>query len=253
MARDVLAIVPAFRNPAQLARCRAHLDAQTVASRIATYVRDNSIDNVLYTAAINEGLRHGLADRGVRYFLLLNQDCYLEPDAVERLVAHFDAAPGAGICAPIQLSPDDPNEVVWGGAHAAFPAGVHIGGPVRLFRAPAEVPWATGAAMMVRREVVEDIGLLDANLRMLCSDADYCFSARARGWRVMVVPTARCRHRFNGSSLGGAAEDVERAKNRDVAYFADKWITGELYRRLSAEGETMDLDALRELRARFPE
>ena len=50
--------------------------------------------------------------------------------------------------------------------------------------AAEETYWANGACMMIRASLIREIGLLDRNLRFVCSDADYSFTARARGWTI---------------------------------------------------------------------
>lgn len=241
---DVLVIVPAYRNPRQLARCLTAVSEQTVSPRIETYVRDNSDDNILFTAAINEGLRHGLANDDFGYFLILNQDCYLKHDAVEHLAAFMEQHPEVGICAPIQLDSEDSEQVIWGGAGRSFPYGQAFMGPLKDVPGPFETPWASGAAAMIRRETVVGIGLMDENMRFICSDSDYSFTARARGWKIVCVPAARCIHEM-GAAKAPASAELRAVMRHDVDYFADKWITGNLFLRLELDPEQRDVTTLR--------
>ena len=48
-------IIPSYKGKDQLAKCIAHLKAQTVEAEV--FIRDNSADNVYFTAAINEGIK----------------------------------------------------------------------------------------------------------------------------------------------------------------------------------------------------
>lgn len=244
VAKDVLVVVPAFKNPRQLEMCLAALSSQTAAARIGIYVRDNSHDNIYFTAAINEGLRHGLDDPAIRYFLILNQDCYLKEDAVEQLLAFMENDAAIGICAPIQLDSADPKKVIWGGASVSFPYGQCFVGSIDHAPAPFDTPWASGAAAMIRRDVVVDAGLLDENMRFICSDSDYSFTARARGWRVVCLPAAQCVHEMGEARLPHSME-VRRVMRDDVAYFLDKWISGGLFQRLELDPEKRDIAELR--------
>ena len=97
--------------------------------------------------------------------------------------------------------------------------------------------------MLLRRSVVEEIGLLDKNLRFICSDADYSFTARARGWEVHVVPAARCEHSLGSSSTAASAE-LTYIKTQDVIYYYEKWISGSIYSRLSCEGPKLVRDEM---------
>ena len=120
-----------------------------------------------------------------------------------------------GIACPLQLQGD--NDVTWGGSLEAFPLGRHFNIPIAEYKEPFPTYWANGACMMIRRSVIEEVGLLDKNLRFICSDADYSFTARSRGWDVYVVPTARAEHTI--SSSGNSIEyDINVIKVKDVIY-----------------------------------
>jgi hypothetical protein len=61
-------------------------------------------------------------------------------------------------------------------------------------------------------------------MQFICSDADLTLLARARGWKVFVVPEDRCVHSLGGSVAGNA--ELEVIKLRDAIYFAQKWLSG---------------------------
>ncbi|MCP4455350.1 MAG: tetratricopeptide repeat protein [Planctomycetes bacterium] len=224
-------IIPAFKNKTQLDTCIDHLDHQTV--RCDVFVRDNSQDNIFFTAAVNEGIRHFL-DTDHPYMLVLNQDMYLEPNAVEEMVTFMDAHPRCGIGAPLQLSSDNPDQVIWGGSLDAFPTGKHRIGPVSQFSSPSPVLWANGACMILRKDMIQDIGLLDKNLVFIGSDSDYSFTARARDWEVWCITTAQGRHEHGAS---GRVSDpfLQNLKIKDMIYFGKKWLTDGLYKDMAFE------------------
>lgn len=239
-ARDILAIIPAYRSPDELKRCVQAVHGQTVADRIAIYVHDNSQDNIYYTAAINEGLRLGLKNPNFTFFLVLTQDCFLLNNAVEQLVAFMDQYSGVGIAAPVHLDPNDLTQAVWAGSERSFPEGRGFRGALADLAAAAETAWASGAAFMVRRDVLIDIGLMDENMKFVCSDADFSFSARARGWQVVWISKACCLHEPSGALEPGNSELLNLIR-KDMVYFADKWITGGLFRSLEFHGESVDI------------
>ncbi|WP_269532559.1 glycosyltransferase [Chitinimonas sp. BJYL2] len=244
--QDVLVIIPAFRNQRQLDRCIECLKQQTVAHRLAVFIKDNSEDNIYYTAAINQGLRHGLGiGQPFRFFLPLNQDCYLNPDAIEQMLLFMEANPHAGIVGPLQLDADDPARIRWAGSLEAFPAGRHIGGTYTGGLVPTATPWVNGAAMLIRRETLIDTGVMDANMRLLFSDADICFTARTRGWQLYMVPQAICLHERGGVS-GKENEAFELIKSTDYVYFGRKWLTGQNYQMLDPGARAIDINALRQ-------
>jgi GT2 family glycosyltransferase len=228
-------IIPFYREHEKLTRCLAHLDAQSF-SNIEIFVRDNTHDNIYFTAAVNEGLRKYSYDPAIRYVVILNQDAYLESNAVQVLSDFLDRNPDSGIAAPLQLTAQ--SLVTWGGSLGGFPTGTHRCEPLESYRRPAETYWANGAALMVRTEVVREVGLWDRNLRFVCSDQDFSLSARARGWKIHLVPQARCEHSL--STTGEIANlEIELIKLKDIIYFGRKWLSGDLYRTLSFEGSAL--------------
>ncbi|MDA0704225.1 MAG: glycosyltransferase family 2 protein [Proteobacteria bacterium] len=242
------AIIPAYRAPEMLARCVEHLAAQS--HPVSACIVDNSRENRLYTRAINIGLRENLGTASP-YFLLLNQDMLLAPTAVAEMVGLMEARERIGIVMPLHLDPDAPEHVTCGGTERAFPLGQHYSGPLHAFSIDRELPWANGAALLLRKSMVQDIGLLDECMRFLCSDVDYSFTARARGWQVWLSVQARGYHKPNASMVSSATA-LELVKCDDVLAFADKWLTGGLYRRLAVEGPALTPasveESLRELR-----
>ena len=240
MRNKLWIIIPYYLAPEALTRCLDALGESTL-KNYDVYVRDNSVDNIYFTAAVNEGIRLGLADQQVSDFLILNQDCYLEPSTLEILETHLSQFPNCGIACPLQIN--DNKQVTWGGSLEAFPLGRHFSIPIEQYQDPFTTYWANGACMLIRRSVVEEIGLLDKNLRFICSDADYSFSARTRGWEVHVVPSARCEHSLGGSSSAASAE-LNLIKTQDVIYFYEKWLSGALYRRLAYEGPELVRDEM---------
>jgi len=240
-------VIPFYKNRAQLDRCLKHLFAQTLPVRV--FVRDNTHDNIYFTRAVNQGIRHFFSDTW-DYILILNQDMYLMPDAVAAMVRLMTDHPDCGIVAPLQLHPQQRDTVIWGGSFEAFPVGRHDHGPLARFSRDRPVPWANGACMLLRRTMIESIGLLDENLVFIGSDSDYSFTARSRGWTVWCAVEARGIHEHGASGVSGSPE-VERRKLADMRYFGDKWLTGGLYRRMAHEGDALDPDTVSALMTRM--
>lgn len=243
-------IIPFYKAYDKLKKCQAAIDAQDWPG-CETFVRDNTHDNILFTAAVNEGLAKYCYRDDVRYVVVLNQDAYMHKDCVRQLVEFMDAHPESGIACPIQYvetgggvrwgGPGTPlavpgkRVVTWGGSWQAFPFGVHRNDDFASYKDPFETYWANGACMMIRVQAVRECGMFDRNMRFICSDSDFSFTARARGWKVHVVPKALCQHSL-GASGAASNPEIDLVKCRDAAYFTEKWLTGGLYRRLAHEG-----------------
>jgi GT2 family glycosyltransferase len=244
-------VIPFFREHDKLKKCLAAIQAQTHTA-CEPFVRDNTHDNILFTAAVNEGLEKYAYRPDVRYVMVLNQDAYLKQDCVRQLVEFMDAHPQCGIACPLQIAEGNPamswagqgkplvvtpaRHVTWGGSLQAFPVGVHRNDDFASYVQPVETPWANGACMMIRTQTIREIGLMDRNMRFICSDADFSFAARARGWQVFLVPKALAEHSLGASGEKSANPELDRVKLKDALYFAEKWLDGGLFRNLSLEG-----------------
>jgi len=236
-------VIPYFRAPEALEKCLTAIRAQdTIATEV--FVRDNSEDNILFTEAVNEGLRK-FAHAGIaQYVLVLNQDAYLRPQCLLHLLQTMQDYPKAGIVIPVAVTPE--NHVTSYAALQAYPWGMSRGGSLAdVPKEPYGTYWANGACMLLRVKMIHEIGLLDENMRFICSDADYSFTARSRGWDVMVNPKALVEHALNSS--GHVSNPmIEEVKLADQLYFGQKWLSADLYRHLSFEGQTLSPQVIAE-------
>ncbi|MBC7225671.1 MAG: glycosyltransferase family 2 protein [Thermoflexales bacterium] len=168
-------------------------------------------DNRGFTAANNQGLA---VARG-RYVLLLNPDTEVVGDALERMVAFADAHPDVGVVGPQLLNPDGtvqssrrrfPTlttalfESTWLQPYAPRRLLTHYYILDRPDDEIQDVDWVTGAALMARREAVEQVGPLDEGFFMYSEELDWCRRFREAGWRVVYLPTARVIHHEGKSS-----------------------------------------------------
>jgi GT2 family glycosyltransferase len=220
---DILAIIPFYKRQDQLDRCLSALAAST--HPIEPFVHDNNVDNVGFTKACNIGLKESLR-RGHKYALLLNQDCYVNPDAVGKAIAFMDAHPRCAIAGPKQLRAEEPDVIIHGGCTDAFPTGRHIVGRVSQGNCTVSLPmpWVNGAAMVVRMEAVVEFGLMDEGYFLIASDSDYCFTARLRGWEVWYCAESVVMHEGGGVSSKQASIEAVAHFNADQLHFRDKWL-----------------------------
>lgn len=231
--KKVGVVIPYYRSPEALKKTIAHLERQQ-GVQLSVFVRDNSEDNILFTRAVNEGIAKFAFDEQFEYTLVLNQDAYLQGECLLQLLTAMADNPQAGICGAVALSPN--KSVNWAGSGAAFPWGQHLSYDLtQLPKKPFQTYWVNGACMLIRHAMVREIGLLDGNMLFICSDADYSFTARSRGWQCLVVPNAFVEHELSSSA---AAQDtfLMKTKLQDQLYFARKWLNGDIYRSLSLEG-----------------
>ncbi|HMB68637.1 MAG TPA: sugar transferase, partial [bacterium] len=92
---------------------------------------------------------------------------------------------------------------------------------------PREVDWMLGACLMVRREAITDVGLMDERFFMYFEDVDWCYRMKQHGWRVVYVPDARMKHvhRRESATGGGLLNRRLLAHLGSMFRFFDKWNT----------------------------
>lgn len=235
--KTIPVVIPYYRAPEAIQKTIACLKRQ-IGVQTEIFIRDNSEDNILFTRAVNEGLRKYAYKDAYPYILVLNQDAYLHDDCLFRMTTVMDIHTSVGICTPVSLNGD--GRINWGGGLEAYPWGRHKSMPLKDLPAnPYETYWANGACMLLRTQMIREIGLLDENMRFICSDSDYSFAARARGWKVIVEPQSFVDHSLSGSSKN-ANLALSKIKLEDQLYFSKKWLSGDLYKELSYEGESLD-------------
>ena len=168
--------------------------------------------NLGFAKANNIGLR---LSRG-RYVMLLNPDTIVKPGALQKLVKYMDAHPTVGAIAPKLLNPDGTLQLScrsYPGIGAGFFRNTPLG---RLFprnrwtrhylmadhdhNETLCVDWLSGACLMVRRETIEEVGLLDEGFFMYCEDVDWCYRMERHGWQKVYFPQAEVVHVVGASS-----------------------------------------------------
>ena len=226
-------IIPHYKNKEQLKKCEEALEKQTYHDVLVTVV-DNTDDNKGFTRACNTGIKK-LFDE-CEYFVLLNQDCYLKENALQNMVRFMEANPKCGIAGIKQLQAGNTDRIVHGGCTQAFPHGRHLGGLVSKgdCEKNQKMPWVNGACLMIRKSTVIDIGLMDENFVLICSDSDWCYTARMRGWEVWYIADAQCLHE-SGVSSGSEDEKINTQMKIDTLNFREKWVSAGNFRELSME------------------
>jgi GT2 family glycosyltransferase len=168
-------------------------------------------ENLGYCLGNNRGLERALRERA-DLVLLLNNDATLEPDAIAAMVRAIDAPPPAGIVGPkivwSRRSPDEPVRIWSAGGEDRVRQNVgELRGNGEIDRGQfdrmEDVGFVPGCALLVRREVLEKVGLLDPDYFAYLEDMDLCRRARAAGFRVRYAPEARVIHDASRSTGGG--------------------------------------------------
>lgn len=229
--------VPALR--ASLTAIREHADADRTqvivadseeqpgtAAEVAALVPSATYigfeDDAGYAVSVGAALKVATAP----YVLILNADVRISADTIDTLVAALERDPRLGIVAPV-LRYDDgslqdsafrfyrPTSVLhrrtftgrtaWGRA-----ALQRFAAPSRAVERaleagsdePVESDWVLGAAIMVRRAAVDEVGPPATRYWMYFEDVDWCLRMWHTGWRVAVVPSTTAFHTYGRASRG---------------------------------------------------
>lgn len=176
-----------------------------------------------FTGGNNLVIRAALAsDDPPEYVLLLNADTIVQDGALEALVGFMDAHPRAGIAGSQLLSREGEiqgSPFRFFNVASELDRGLRLGAVTRLLSRWTAVPptpkdatrvdWVSGASMILRRTMLEEIGLLDEGLYTYFDDIDLCLRARRTGWDTWYVPGSRIVH-LEGASTGIAGGRKKR-------------------------------------------
>lgn len=160
--------------------------------------------NYGFAGGANIGIRQAL-ERGAEFVLLLNNDTMVDPAFLTELVQAFHRLPQAAAVCPKIYHWDRPGVIQSTGGRVSLWRGrarqVGRDEPDQgQYDHPAERDYAEGACMLLSREALEQIGLLDEEYFAYWEEADWCARARGLGFRCYYVPTAVIWHRGVESS-----------------------------------------------------
>lgn len=244
---DVSVVVVNWNTGELLERCIASVEAERGTVRLETIVVDNgstdgsqeivrqtfpevrliaNAGNLGYSAANNQGIQ---ASTG-RYVFLLNSDTAVQAGALRALVDYGDTNHDAGIIGPQLLNSDGTLQPSGGRFPTLLTTMADLVGLGRLtgrprygtrrdYSMPAVVDEVSGAAMLVRGEVIKQVGGLDESFAWGYEDVDLCRRAHRAGWQIHYVPSAKVRHEWGASRRLAPAATVVMAVEGRRHYF----------------------------------
>lgn len=190
--------------------------------------------NLGYAEGNNVGIRRALKD-GADFVFILNNDTILDKNTIVDLLRVANKYKNAGILSPKiyfakgyeyhkdRYKKDDLGRVIWAAGGDIDWSNVYGSnrGVDEVDRGQhdgvCETDFATGAAMFIRREVLEKLGGFDSDYFMYIEDADLCVRAKKLGWKVFYAPPAHLSHKVSRSSkIGGNLQDYFITRNRLV-------------------------------------
>lgn len=204
-------------------------NAEALATRFPGVIVLNNPQPLGFAANNNQVLLRG---RG-RYTILLNDDMLLRNDALDRMFVFMENNRSVGAVGCKLLNQDGTvQRSCWRGfpsaktllvdlfylsrwlPHLSFVKDFEV-----TFQATeaAEVDYVLGACLLVRREVIEQVGMLDESFGMFLEETDWCFRIRAATWRICWVP--------DGEILHYGQQSVSRDPSRYVPMLYQNYCT----------------------------
>ena len=205
--------------------------------------------NAGFSKANNQGIRIAAG----RYILLLNSDTVVEPETLERMVEYMDRHPEVGASGCKLVLPDGSLDEACKRGFPTPKAAFYyaFGFSKRHPHDPKynqyklthlhpdeihEVDCLVGAFMLVRKEAIDEVGLLDEEFFMYGEDIDWCYRIKQAGWKIMYVPVTTVIH-YKGASSRKKPFRIVYEFHRAMILFHRKhyrriypaWINGLVY------------------------
>lgn len=180
---------------------------EEVARRFPEVRRIANERNLGFGEAANRGARLALEERAQQVFFV-NNDVTVPPETTPRLARALCADPAIGIVGPRVLYASEPARVWCAGGRMTWRQNLSTllghrrpDGP--QWRAVRAVDYVAGCAMLVRREVFERVGFLDAAYFAYMEDVDFCLRAARAGFAVVSVGEVAAYHEPSSATGGG--------------------------------------------------
>jgi len=187
-----------------------------------------------FTYANNQALKVSLG----RYAILLNNDMVLEEDALTKMVRFLDDNPDIGVLGCRLRFPDGTiqhtahgdarwQDLVYAAfyLYRLFPKSRQFGHmdctylDLKDDSLIADVGWVAGAALMVRREVIEKAGLMDERIFIFSDDWEWCQRIAKRGFRVVYYAGAEIIHFHGQATTAYTGSALNEVRKRSILRF----------------------------------
>lgn len=196
-------------------------------------------ENLGYARGNNQAMQRAQGE----FVLLLNPDTEVFPETLDRAIAFMQAHPDAGAIGAKQLFPDGrvqasvrgfptPANLLCevSGLARLFPHSRRLGGyRMRWFSydTASEVDQPMATFLMVRRAVIEQVGLMDEAFPLFFNDVDWCYRIKQAGWKIYFTPDVQILH-HGGASTKQVRLSAIRESHRALEAFYRKHYRGRL-------------------------
>lgn len=182
--------------------------------------------NTYFTGGHNLGIQHAISKYAPDYIAILNPDTFVSPDWVSIMVDAAKNDNKIGIAGSKVKFWNNKNEgkinsagLVYDGFMQAYDNGFmeEDNGQYDYIK---EVDTVTGCCMLLKREMIEEIGSFWKPLKMYLEDLELCIRARKKGWKVLYVGTTEVGHKWMQSTSKNKNIKLDKWKKRNWALIA---------------------------------
>lgn len=161
-------------------------------------------NNIGYSKSINLGIKKALKEYSPDYLLLLNDDLeFIEKDWLTKMVDISESYKKVGLVCCKLVYPDGNLQWYYQNGSLHFLKTAQITKETRDTYEIKEVEEVIGACVLIKKKVIEDIGLYDEGFTPLYGeDTDYCYRAGFKGYKLLYIGTTKVMH-WNGSWIKG--------------------------------------------------
>jgi GT2 family glycosyltransferase len=181
-------------------------------------------DRLGYCRAYNQLMARGTG----RYVLLLDDDTVLYPGTIDGMVRFMDAHPEVGIAGCRTVNPDGSYQKTTALMYSMATEIANITRPAAFWDDGIDdnvttwrsAEWLNGHFLMVRAEVIQQVGMLDEYFYTFQCEADWCLRIHRAGWTVAYVPDVEMMHvRGQHSNLPGVKSLANLIRNHTNRYY----------------------------------
>ena len=174
-----------------------------------------------------EGNNVGIREANSHYVMLLNDDAVVGKNILKDLTAAIEERKNIGMAGPMILYYNDPDRIWFAGGRVnlfGYASNWGKGLARRSCSSPRLVDFLSGCSVLIKKEVIDKIGLLDAEYFLYFEDVDFCFRAKKAGYECLYVPSPTVWHKVTASWITNPVQAYYYMRNAII--FAKKNLKG---------------------------
>jgi GT2 family glycosyltransferase len=153
--------------------------------------------NYGFSEGNNIGIKFSIQILRSDYILLLNNDTIIDTDSLTELATFADNNKKVGIVGPKVYYYDKPDQVAYIGHNVNLCSGRISDPEVKNPSSPMKIDFIVGCGLLIKTNVIKDIGMLDPNYFLYYEDVDLCLRACKSGYDIFYVPSSKIWHKIS--------------------------------------------------------